>query len=268
MAPKRQLPIHHKGDRREIAETPAPEASSSSPTSPPAQRAKLEEERPNSLKNFPGNMRWVDGQTNENMAGITSIACVAVSMLEHLTAGNARPVDLEETKSFLKHVGGAETVKKFSEKVYNTVGGFETKAAPEESVFKGFDVNKAWEANPNDDNDDNDDAAAGESAPIGGREASIELGTTPTPMDMTTTTAATTTTTAGREREGSAELGAAAEVSTAATPVVIESDLETSDEPVDSSPLAQKTARAAAEKIVTSKYFRGGAGAGGASAKA
>jgi hypothetical protein len=259
--------MHRKDDHREIAETPAPEASSSSPTSPPAQRAKLEEQRPNSLKNYPGNMRWVNEETNENIAGIASIAYVAVYMLEHLSAGNARPVDVGETKSFLKHVGGAEMVKKFSEKVYNTVGGFETKAAPEESVFKGFDVNKAWKANPN-DNDDNGDDAAGESAPVGGREASIELGTTPTPMDMTTTTAAATTT-AGREREGSAELGAAAEETTAAaTPVVIESNLETSDEPADSSPLARKMARAAPEKTITSKYFGGGAGAGGASGKA
>ncbi|KAL7823044.1 hypothetical protein V8C26DRAFT_199268 [Trichoderma gracile] len=258
MPAKRPLPFHQKDDRREIAETPAPEAPSSSPTGPPAQKAKVEEERPESLKNTPGNMRWVDGETNENVAGIASIAYVAVFMLETLHAGNARPVDLEETKAFLKHIGGAQAVKAFGDKVHNTVGYFEPQTTPEETVFQKLYGDKAWKANPADDD-------GGETAPAGGREASIELGTTPAPMETTTTTAATT---AGREREGSAELGAATEG--AAGPVVIPSDPETSDEPLDSSdePLAQKRARAA-EKGITSKYFGGGgAGAGGASGKA
>ncbi|TFB03116.1 hypothetical protein CCMA1212_004470 [Trichoderma ghanense] len=212
---------------------------------PPAQKAKLDEERPKSLRLAPGNVRWVDGDLNGNVAGIASIAFVAVSMLEKLSTGNAAAKDVQEVKEVLQHIGGAEAVNAFRKKVQEQVGSF----GPEPTEFLHLFDDKPWEANPV---DDEAEAEAGESAP--GREASLELGSTPVPAE---------TGTAGREREGSAPQEAAA------GPVVIPDDPETSDEQLDSSdePLALKRARAAEKQAVTSKYF-GAGGAGGAGGKA
>lgn len=259
MPPKRRLPMHQKDAAQEIAETPAPEPASSSPTAPPAQRAKIEEEGPEWLKRAPGNVRWVEGDLNGNIAGIASIAFAAVTMLEKLNAGNADRADINDIRAALKYMGGAKVVDEFSRKIHEQVGFFKPKPQPETSAFSKLFDDMAWQANPLDNDDD--DAEAGEA---GGRQASIELGMTPAPMEKTTTTAA------GREREGSEELGAA--TGEAATgPVVIPSDPESSSLSSLSSnvsPLAQKSARAAEKSVVTSKYFGPGAGAGGASGKA
>ncbi|PTB70734.1 hypothetical protein BBK36DRAFT_1137390 [Trichoderma citrinoviride] len=253
MPPKRRLPIHQKDAAREIAETPGPEPSSSSPSSPPAQKAKREEERPVSLRNAPGNVRWVDGDLNGNVAGIASIAFVAVSMLETLSAGNADAADRDEIKTMLKYIGGADALDQFRKNIHDKFGSF----GPKPTVFRNFFEGKAWEANKD------VDIAETQGEPTGGREASVELGSTPAPTTLTEGT-----TTAGREGAGSAELGAAPQEA-AATPVVIPSDPETSDEPLDSSdePLALKRAKAAEKAAVTSKYF-GAGGAGGAGGKA
>ncbi|KAL6881198.1 hypothetical protein J3F83DRAFT_711005 [Trichoderma novae-zelandiae] len=193
MAPKRPLPLQQKSTR-EIAETPQPGPSSSPSSSPPppSQKARREEVRPVSLRDAPGNLRWVNEDIDGNIAGIASIAYVAVSMLERLSAGNASAADHREAHALVDFVGGSQALDAFRTRIHEHVGSF----GPEPTVFRHLFGDKAWEATQRAYRFE----AAGEEPLRGGREASIELGTTPTPEPAAITT--------GGGREASIELGA------------------------------------------------------------
>ncbi|KAL7937973.1 hypothetical protein V8C35DRAFT_276390 [Trichoderma chlorosporum] len=89
---------------------------------------------PISLRNAPGNVLWDDNDMNGNVAGISSIAYAAVTMLDVFVNGKASDADLEEAKEMLAYIGGSETVNEFRNKLQQRVGT----SAPVTTVFKNL----------------------------------------------------------------------------------------------------------------------------------